>query len=186
MAGKRAPWDRLDEETDEAWPPFVAYREMGTDRTLTAVATETGYSRRQCAEFSRKYGWVQRVRAWDRRKDQAATRGELHAIERMHARHVALSLQLQDLTGIELARAIRLAEKRLETDDDSETIDPRHLARTLKDAVHVERLSRGEPTEKVAAEFDLSKLSVEDLRELKRLRAKMGADTEGESDDPTD
>lgn len=182
MAGKRKPWDRQNDETDEGFDAFKVYRDMGSERTLNATANETGYSMRQCAEFSRKFRWVSRAGAWERRKDQARTNATLTEIERMHSRHTRLALKLQDFTAIELERIIRHRSRLLEYNKSGELTSGNELAKVAERAVKMERLSRGEVTERVETSFDLSKLSVGELRELKRLRAKMGAATEGDED----
>jgi hypothetical protein len=180
MAGRSKPWDRQEKETEPAFHAFVVYRDMGAERSLTAAAIEAGYSRQQMADFSRKYDWVARVRAWVRRQDQAKTRSELGEIEKMHRRHVRLALQLQDVTALDLERLIARKEREIERDEDGNIASANELAKVADRAVRIERLARGEVTERVETTWDLSRLSVKDLRELKRLRALMGS--EGETD----
>lgn len=185
MAGRRKPWDRQDDETEEAFQAFVIYRDMGPDRTLHSAGLEADYCRGQMAEFSRKYGWVVRVRAWSRRKDQAKTRATLDELERMHRRHVRLSLALQDVTAIELERLIAQKERELAKgeQDEGHVTSANDLAKVAERAVRIERLARGEVTDRVETTWDLSKLSVRDLRELKRLRAMMSRSDEESGDD---
>lgn len=186
MAGKRKPWDRQDDETSEAFQAFAVYRDLGPTRSLTMAAPQAGYCRRQMKEFSRKYDWVARARAWDRRVDQARTRAVLSEVEKMHARHVALSLQLQDVLGVELDRLLAQKERELlkGEEDEGAVTSANDIAKTLERSVRVERLARGESTERVEEAWDLSKLSVDDLKELKRLRAKLArkGDDDGEVD----
>ncbi len=188
MAGKRKPWDHQDGETSEGFQAFAVYRDLGPDRSLTMAAPEAGYSRTQMKEFSRKYDWVVRARAWDRRVDQAKTRATLGEVEKMHARHVSLALKFQDLTGIELDRLIEKKERELEKGSKSgeQITSANDLAKVAERAVRIERLARGEVTERVETHFDLSKLSVRELLELKRLRAKMGTSEEEAGDADSD
>lgn len=184
MAGRRKPWDRQDDEGSEAFQAFAIYRDLGPNRTLTVAAPEAGYSRRQMKEFSRTRDWVARARAWDRRVDQAKTRATLDEVEKMHARHVALSLRLQDVMGIELDRLLARKEREAQRgdDDDSHVTSANDLAKVAERAVRIERLARGEVTDRVETTWDLSKLSLRDLRELKRLRSLMGRSDEGGGD----
>ena len=187
MAGKRKPWDRRDDEHEESFHAFTVFRDLGVQRTCSQVAGVTGRCLRSVHEFSRRYDWVTRVGAWDRRVDQAKTRGELTAIERMHARHAHLALKLQDLTAVEMERYERRARARLARDDDRDDIEnTRSMAATLAEAAKLERTARGEVTERVEAKINLSGLTLEELQQLKAIRAKLAQPTEGETDDDTE
>ena len=188
MAGKRKPWDRRDDGRDEGWASFVIYRDLGLGRRCHMVTVETGDSLRQVHEYSGKYNWVARARAWDRVKDQARTRGELSAIENMHRRHTRLANDLQTLTAMELERHIRRTEARLRnTEDDDDEIEPmRNIASTAETAVKMERTARGEVTERTETKVDLSGLTIEQLQQLKAIRATLAQPTEGDDDDDTE
>lgn len=181
MAGKRAPWDRQDGESSASFQAFIVYRDMGPKRSLRAAATKGGISSTQMITHSRRNEWVKRVAAWDRRKDQARTRAELSELEKMHQRHIRASMKLQDLTLLEMKLAIKAVQGKLDACDLEGAEAPDKIATTLDKATKIERLARGESTERIEGTLDLSRLSVEDLRELKRLRDKMR--TEGNGDD---
>lgn len=62
------PWDRIKGESEEAYRAFVAYRDLGVDRTLEAarqvLKKNSGYYR-VIGGWSGRWSWVERVRAWD-------------------------------------------------------------------------------------------------------------------------
>lgn len=66
-------WERLPDETDKSWLAFEQYREMpvfsdvvSEKRSLANLAEKLGYtSPKQLEVWSTKYGWVERVRAFD-------------------------------------------------------------------------------------------------------------------------
>lgn len=61
-------WEKLPEETELAYYWFCQYRDMGVDRSLSAVVLK--YNRKesyktQLAKWSGKFEWVERVVAYD-------------------------------------------------------------------------------------------------------------------------
>lgn len=62
------PWDRMKGESEEAYRAFVAYRDLGVDRTLEAarqvLKKNSGYIR-VIGGWSGRWSWVERARAWD-------------------------------------------------------------------------------------------------------------------------
>ena len=182
MSGKRKPWDRQDGETDAGFRAFVVYRDMGAERSLRKAAELHGCSQQALGRFSKRWAWVERSGQWDRKVDQHRTRAVLSEVERMHHRHTRLAMRLQDVAGMELERLERRLRKKLKKsaqDDSGDVTSANDISKTTVRAVNVERLARGEATERVETKIDLSALSVEELRELKRLRAKI---TEGNTD----
>lgn len=182
MSGKRKPWDRQDGESSAAFESFIAYRDLGLKRTLSQAAEVVGKTRGGLCKLSTEWGWVERCAAYDRKADQHRTRAHLSEIEKMHARHIRLATRLQDVAGLELERLERRIRKKLKLragDDKGDVTGANDISKTTVRAVGIERLARGEATERVETTVDLSALSVEELKELKRLRAKI---TEGKND----
>jgi hypothetical protein len=75
---KQKPWERRKGESDAAYAAFLAYRDMGSRRSLErlAEATEEGPDGgdRKCIEsvslsalrkFCNRWDWVERCRTWD-------------------------------------------------------------------------------------------------------------------------
>jgi hypothetical protein len=70
-------FERLPTEPMKAWQAFVAYRNMGYDRTMDAVrialARPSGYLR-QLQDWSGRYEWVRRARLFDDHIERSARR----------------------------------------------------------------------------------------------------------------
>lgn len=73
MSKNDHPWDRRDEESEEAFEAFVLYRDMGVKRSIRAVAQALGKSHQLMAVWSSPNDWPNRARAYDKWLDQQAT-----------------------------------------------------------------------------------------------------------------
>lgn len=67
-------WERQEGESDKAYAAFSTYRDMGPGRSHRAVAetlygVQAKYSVRTVHEWSRKFGWVDRVAALEARDE---------------------------------------------------------------------------------------------------------------------
>lgn len=165
-----------DNESEESFACFVAYRDLPPrERSLIAAATLVGRTVRTLAEHSTKHRWVSRARAWDRRRDQARTRSELTAIERMHARHKRLAIELQEVTAIELERLLRQANRRLRQnaqDDNDPITSLDNLSKVHERAVRIERLAEGEATDINEGRLNFDGMSVDEMMQLRSLLMK--------------
>lgn len=59
------PWDRQPGETSKAYDAFVAYRDMGGDRSYAKVARQLGKSTTLLDRWGRQNDWPSRTAAWD-------------------------------------------------------------------------------------------------------------------------
>jgi hypothetical protein len=62
------PWDRMKGEKEGAYRDFLAYRDLGADRTLESARKTFGppsVTLRSVEMLSSKWSWVERARAWD-------------------------------------------------------------------------------------------------------------------------
>lgn len=60
------PWERQDNESDQAFEAFELYRLQGQVRSLAKAARDLGKSTTLLEGWSTKHGWRLRVLAWDR------------------------------------------------------------------------------------------------------------------------
>lgn len=67
------PWERMEGESEKAWKTFIAYRDLGVDRSVRALARSLSKSRQALYDWSKKYDWPARASAWDQKKDEART-----------------------------------------------------------------------------------------------------------------
>jgi hypothetical protein len=64
------PWEQRDDESSKAFAAFVAYLELGPERSIDKAAQQSGIKTsstraRWWLEWSRRFDWVARARAFD-------------------------------------------------------------------------------------------------------------------------
>jgi hypothetical protein len=140
---ERQPWDKNPEETGHSYLAFLAYRDLGTSRSLRKAA-EIFYEMpeechpestklRQMKTWSSANGWRARTNAWDIHLERINETEDLQAVKDMRRRHAAIAT-------VALAKA---AERLRGLDADK--LSARDAITFLDYAVKVERLARGEP-----------------------------------------
>lgn len=67
-------WEMLPNETDNAFEAFRIYRDLGARRSIRETGKTLGKNLTTLGEWSVKYDWPNRARAYDRWMDQQATR----------------------------------------------------------------------------------------------------------------
>ncbi len=178
------PWDRQPGEGPQAFRAFAAYRDSGANgakrslqKTADSLTKSNGepYAVGTLKDWSRKWFWQSRVDAWDAEMD-GLTRKELEkGITGMRKNHVAIATAM-------LGKAAQ-ALKDLPTAD----MSPKDIATMVDVAAKLERLSRGEVTERtegtqtIAGEvglhqIDLSKVTDEELAQLDEITGKILAE----------
>ncbi len=186
MTKKLESWGRQSKETPPAFEAFVTYRDQGAQRSHANVARKLRKSTQLVSRWSRVHGWVDRVKAWDEELDRRARAATSAEVAEMAKRHVRLADQMLELSGHELRKRLKQAEK----DKDKPAATVYELVRLLKEGTTIERLARGEPGEVVEVAgrtVDLSVLSVQELKLLKQINAKLrgGGDVDdGEEGEP--
>jgi len=180
-------WDRQPGEGEKAWEAFRVYRDMEGRRSARGAseilrgddATYGGMG-----NWSVKWHWLARVNAYDRHMDRMETEGRAMAVKLMAARHAMIANEF-----------IGKALKQLQTID-PRTLNNDQLIKWFKEAVKIERLSRGESTENINTnhsgyieknDFDLSKLNDDDFETVHRAMVKIHSNAaissgEGEKD----
>lgn len=147
-------WARQPGETDKAFEAFAVYRDLGPARSLTIAGRELGKSKATLERWCVRFKWVERVSAWDDEADRLSRERDL--LERQDARRRMLDAHAKG--GMEL-HAIGAAVLR-----DYDVTDPEHgeeakkriagltvaeAARIMEIGAKLERLARGETTERV-------------------------------------
>jgi hypothetical protein len=64
------PWERLPNETAQAFEGFVHYRDLGAERSLAKVAKALGKSTTLIEKWSARDHWVMRADSWDVESDR--------------------------------------------------------------------------------------------------------------------
>ena len=121
-----APWERKPKESAPAYEAFSAYRDMGPERALRAVAQQLGKSRALIERWSRNWGWQDRVRAYDdsiqRDAQAAAYKKAVEALDNM-------SIDL--LSPRDIAQLIKEGSK---LERDTREVDPAVVEAQRKEA----------------------------------------------------
>ena len=124
------PWERQKGESDKAYEAFVTYRDMGTNRSIRAVAQKLAKSRTQIGKWSSGWEWTERVRAYDNELEKEARAKAVKDRKDMTDRHIKIAMQLQ--------------KKALEalTSLEVEAMTPKDIKEFIKMATDLERLNR--------------------------------------------
>lgn len=189
------PWDPHPKENIQWWRWFVIYRDMQPKRSLAKTARIAGKSSAWIEKLSTQWGWAERCQAWDAQMALHVSRMldgmQADAVEAMRKRHINLGMGMQTAAAKELqawVHKIDAAEAKAKEAAIAEGRDPTkayhepvltigELIRLANEGTGLERINRGEPTEVTRVEVDengLDRLTAEELRQLKRLKEKLG------------
>lgn len=183
-------WERQPYEGPQAFKAFAAYRDSGIDgkrrslqKTAESLTKRDGqpYSVGTLKEWSRKHNWQIRVDAFDQEMDRQVQDELRRGRTAMLKNHV-------DITQIMLKKALKAIQR---IPDDSLTAQD--VVRLVDVAAKLERISRGEATERtegkqtIAGEvrtdavlelqnLDLSKLTNGELEQLGEIVGKLAGD----------
>jgi hypothetical protein len=167
-----SPWDQVAGESAKAYAAFCLYRDLGPRRSLDAASRSYHGSnqerqdppgRRQprasgtIRRWAQGWNWLARARAWDQESERIKQAEQHAAIQEMVERHAKEALMIQN-KGVERLRQLR-----------PEELGVRETLAYLVEAAKLERLARGEPTERVSQEhhFDhLQELTDDELAEI--------------------
>jgi hypothetical protein len=139
------PWEQqAPEETDTAYRAFAVYRDLGPSRSLRRSAEVYYVERtslpasqlRQLAKWSVPNRWVARSHEFDAWNDYERHAARENDIRAMETRHASIGISLQ-----------RTALERMETLTASQLTAPA-VVQFLKEGVLIERLARGEATDR--------------------------------------
>lgn len=161
-------WTRQPCDDDRSWPAFVEYRDQSPPRKLRPVF-DGGLI--QTRAWYIDNAWRDRVAAYDTWRDKIVLE-EREAILRQSSKAVAAEhMRLaKDLRSVALAETEKFLDAVSKTP--MSTVRPRELVSMIEAVVKVDRLIRGETTEKIEQSIDLSKFSMEEIVAWHKLLAK--------------
>ncbi len=173
------PWDRQDGETELQFEAFQGYLRQSVPRRLAHSSVRFG-----TADLSRLYSewrWSERVLAFDRHVSRIRDEEREALIKQDEKERTAKMLGMLEGVGEVLNREIsKLLRDSLATEA-SGLVKPSELNKLLGTYITMQRLIHGESTENVTiADAKLERLSVEEIRELQRIHAKMTEEGDGE------
>lgn len=144
MAGKKKSpqdvlpelWKRQDGEGAQAFQAFAEYRDMGAERSLAKVAQKLGKSKALMERWSSRWHWGVRVDAWDDEMDRQVREELAKGITEMRRNHVGIAKAM-------LVKSLQALKK-----IPAEEMTSRDIATMVDVAAKLERISRGEATER--------------------------------------
>ena len=138
------PWERQDGETPKQFQAFVVYRDMGEERSLSAVSRELNKSKALLGRWSAANGWVDRCTAWDREQDRIARQEQIKDIKKMRKRHAdtgALMVSISKMALTDMIDASNPKKPRLKPNIE---LNATEISRLVDAGSKLERISRGD------------------------------------------
>ncbi len=124
------PWERQKGESEKAFEAFAAYRDMGPERTISAVVKRLGKSRTLIDRWKDRWDWQERVRAYDNELEKEARAKAVRGRKDMTERHIKIAMQVQK-KALEALASLSV-----------EDMSPKDVKEYIKMATDLERLNR--------------------------------------------
>ena len=93
------PWDPQAGESAQAFAAFVAYRDLGPERSIDAVVRELDKSRTLIGRWSGRWKWVKRAQAYDAHLDEIKRKAHESAIANKARRIMSSYEVLEGMSG---------------------------------------------------------------------------------------
>ena len=148
------PWERREDEGEEAFEAFQIYRDLGFERSQIRVSDTVGKDPSLIARWSSAYGWVGRVLAYDRHVDMVRREAQEKEIRDMLARHADAARVLQAAAIEDLSKLRQLQKDAKDKGRKGPTLSPELVLRFIDVGSKLERLSRGEPESTSRVQLD--------------------------------
>lgn len=138
-------WDRQPGESSKRYFAFCKYRDMGPqERSLAKVAKEiapvkTSSKLRVLQDWSSKDNWVERVTAWDEEQDRIKREYMEKALKAQSRKYLDMALTVQ-------GKAVKSFQHH---NPDLEPLKPLEAMRLLSEAVKLECLALGVPSDNI-------------------------------------
>lgn len=169
------PWNQQPGESPAAYRAFLVYRDLGPKRSLSAALEADGRPPTSLAYWGRwssANAWLARCAAWDAHLQKLADEANATEVTKMAKRHAQLAESLQGVVTLplnELARRLQEGEVDMKEIPLPELLRMlRELGPVTKHAVDIERVSRGQPSDRLEVGSPAELQEVERLRELVR------------------
>ena len=137
-------WDRQVTDTDRSYEIFEHYRDLGEGRSLKRSAEHFEIRTENLERWSKKHNWVVRVRAFDRHIRE--TKKQNDRVEKGN-RQLEMVRRHGDMSRFIQAKVIERVNSM--TPEQWNKVPFGQLVSAYRDAVAIERLSVGLPTESV-------------------------------------
>jgi hypothetical protein len=152
-------WERLPGETNKAFNAFCIYRDLRQNRSFTKAQIQLGKkSKSYIAHWSKKYNWIERVKAFDDDEDRKNRIKQQESIQKMNDRQAQQAETFQRILFLPVtaisARLKKNRDNKTPAIEDLNQLDTIQLiemigqmSRNYGNLVNIERIARGAPTE---------------------------------------
>jgi hypothetical protein len=170
-------WERQDGEPENAYEAFKGYVYQTPPRRLVHSSVKHGTS--ELSNLYNEWRWQERSLAYDRHV-QKIRDDEREALFRQDEKdRVGKMLTVLEGMGEVLTREVGKLMKDSMASQVSGLLKPSELNKLMVTWITMQRLIHGESTSNVGVvDPSLEKLSIEELRELQRLQAKLAGEDE--------
>lgn len=149
------PWEPKTGESPPAYQAFAEYRDLGESRSLEAVARLLSKSSQLLKRWSAKWSWVERVKAYDAHMDEIEQRGREKALTKKAEDWATRELEMAGLLYDKAKAMLAFPLARTKSRDGQTIVEPadwrmRDAASIAEAGVKMERLARGEATDRVS------------------------------------
>lgn len=169
------PWVRQPFDTELSFALFGDFLALPLPRRLSDLNRPgCPLTYQQIGAFARECFWSSRAAFWDEHLAHIRTstieRVTEETAEEVARRQLSLTRLMQSVASRELGKLQKIGEE----NDFPGVVMPKDAIRLATLGIRFERLILGEATERTEAGPDVTGLSLEELREVRRLQAKAG------------
>lgn len=176
------PWTRQPFDTEKRWRAFVVYREQPPPRTIRGVseiladpASGKPFDVRTLEQWSSENAWPERCVAYDRHIDERRVEATMRILEEDARTAAAFHVDLLRKAQQAAASVVHDWLDRLARGERLDAWSPHEVRAMIKDCITLERLVRGQATERVEHGIvDLSALTIDEIETLRMLETKAG------------
>lgn len=175
------PWERQENEPELGYEAFKGYCFQTPPRRLKHASVR--HSTAELSALFNEWRWDERVLAWDRHVERIRVAEREALLKQDEKDRLAKWKTTLETVGALVDREMAKLLSESEKSQMSGLIKPSDLNKLMVSWITMQRLIHGESTENVNVQDDrLEKLSLDELRELQRLQAKMQEDEEADGD----
>ena len=127
---KYSVWERQHNESAQAFEAFSTYRDMGADRSLSAVGQRLGKSKALMERWSSRNHWQERVVAYDNHLDREKFKSVVGDAREMQKRQI--------MTAVMMQKKASEAISRMQADQ----LTAADVARLMRDGAKIEQDTR--------------------------------------------
>lgn len=171
-------WERQPEEPEAAFEAFKGYVYQSAPRRLAYASVKAGTG--QLSAWYNEWRWQERATAWDRHTQRIRDDEKEALIKQDEKARLAKMLTVLEGAGEVINREMAKLLRDCMRSEMFGLVKVADLNKLMGTWITMQRLLHGESTENVAINADLQRLSVDELRALQSLQAKMAGDEDEE------